>query len=135
MSGQAPPCQPARKVSKESKMQTAILISGMTLSALASGALTLAYCRAKSSDMVEAYIERGEQLSAVNSDYIKQLLRASQLQDKLNAIHRATVGSKNGTAIMVARMSGTTPERAAIRAKAKDMAIANGRDDLASKLA
>jgi hypothetical protein len=112
-------------------MDTALLISGMALSALASGAVTLAYCRAKSSDMVKAYIERGEQLSLATHEYINQRLCASQLQGKLDAIS-AKQPIRDGSGKFTSKANA---ERAAIRAKAKDMAVGMGRDDLAGRLA
>jgi hypothetical protein len=114
-------------------MDTALLISGMALSALASGAVTLAYYRAKSSDMVKAYIERGEQLSLANNDYIEQLLRVLHLQDKLDAISaKQPIRDGNGKFTSKAKHNA---ERAAMRAKAKHMAVGMGRDDLAGRLA
>jgi hypothetical protein len=113
-------------------MDAALLISGMVLSALASGAVTLAYCRAKSSDMVKAYIERGEQLSLANNDYINQRLCASQLQGKLDAIS-AKQPMRDGNGKFTSK-SKHNAERAAIRALAKHMAVSSGRIDLAAKL-
>jgi hypothetical protein len=127
-------------------MDAALLISGMALSALASGAVTLAYCRARTDAIWQSFNDELEgadsenqvlqaKLDASNLDASRLRLSVECLQFRLAEIHKATVNSKNGTAIMVAKMSGTTPERKAIRDKAKDMAVGMGRDDLAGRLA